>query len=593
VGVNITFVDYVTPVPAVWLNYVNSVVNSGTTVATQQTIAGLRTVSQTANSYVLVTGYYANDDGGGGLYTLNPNDTTSVDNGGSIIVANDGGRWYLNQQGPQTVIQFGAKGDGVTNDTTAIQNCINANVGNKIIIPAGRNYLCAGITLSGPTYNNTTIQCDGTLLLQPDDDNSTFGGAWVGILLENCSNINLNPKWNGNNTNMTEREQIFCVGIAGASNITIPTLDVTNIRGDGLYIGQSSWTSQGTVPSSIRIGRVTAINSTDDGRNAVSVISVSGLDIDEIISYHVGGIINGVVEPGGLDIEPDYGYETCNNIHVGYLDVLTAGAQGVGIVGKSISGNDANRDWNVFDVRIDNYKLLFTGTSGASVAGSAFTRCADVQVRGFVEYNTTAGRGIILDYAQRIVANWTFENVTQGLWIGPSNLVTDFTVTIQASQFTDSGLKVSNVQRGQFWGRCWGSSGGSAVGIRCNNNGNSVTQISVSYMIDASYDGNMTYAFQNDPSNLVTFGSGCRVQACDYSGYSGPAINAMIARDRVLGVSYAAANPGAGGWSLGDFVWNSAPASAANKTTLGWTRLNTGNNNVLGTDWVAVIGTNT
>jgi hypothetical protein len=57
-------------------------------------ISGLRALLKTsASKNALVTGYYAAGDGGGGAYQHDPLDTTSADNGFSVIVATDGGRW--------------------------------------------------------------------------------------------------------------------------------------------------------------------------------------------------------------------------------------------------------------------------------------------------------------------------------------------------------------------------------------------------------------------------------------------------------------------------------------------------------------------
>ena len=79
-------------------------------------ISALRQLSKLAFSRVLASGYYAaGDGGGGGNYWYDSTDTKSADNGGSVIVANDGGRWKLLDRFAQSLRQFGAKSDGVTN----------------------------------------------------------------------------------------------------------------------------------------------------------------------------------------------------------------------------------------------------------------------------------------------------------------------------------------------------------------------------------------------------------------------------------------------------------------------------------------------
>lgn len=130
-------------------------------------IAELKGLSNTYYRRAFVTGYYAAGDGGGGAYYADLADTTSVDNGGTVIVATDGTRWKLVQFSPVSVRQFGAKGDGVTDDTAAIQKAINATVGAKLYIPRGT-------PIGGPTFFDNPYIISAPLVL-----NSTSGGHFI------------------------------------------------------------------------------------------------------------------------------------------------------------------------------------------------------------------------------------------------------------------------------------------------------------------------------------------------------------------------------------------------------------------------------
>lgn len=76
------------------------------------------------------------------------------------------------------VLNYGALGDGVTNDTAAIQAAINAAAGrDTVLIPnTGSSYMITGITLP----SNTVMQLDGTLKLIAAS--SPYGGSMVCVL---------------------------------------------------------------------------------------------------------------------------------------------------------------------------------------------------------------------------------------------------------------------------------------------------------------------------------------------------------------------------------------------------------------------------
>lgn len=89
-------------------------------------ISALRALPKTGTARVFVTGYYAAGDGGGGHYRYDSSDITSADNGGTVIVASDGGRWKLVQISPISIGQFGAKSDGSVDSSAQIQSSISA-----------------------------------------------------------------------------------------------------------------------------------------------------------------------------------------------------------------------------------------------------------------------------------------------------------------------------------------------------------------------------------------------------------------------------------------------------------------------------------
>lgn len=559
------------------------------------TISQLRALDKTKYTRAFVSGYYAAGDGGGGPYWFDSTDTTSADNNGTIIVATDGGRWKL-MHGTSwaSVCQFGAKGDGTTDDSVAIQKAVDAMKGKLVVIDAGKTFLCAGITLDGGTYNNTRIDGRGMLLLKADGGNSNFGGGWVGILIRNCGGVKANLRWNGNRTVMTAREQIICVGLAGAADVEFPSLEFNELRGDGLYIGQLDWTSSSANTSRVKIGSVTALNSVNDGRNTISIISGSYIDIDTVRSINIGGTINGFIMPGGIDIEPDQGYQTCANIHIGYAEIVTAGTAGLGVFGKSISGNDANRDWNCFGIRIDNCSVLKTGTSGSALSATPFTRVADLKVRGTMAYDSARGAGPVHDYSQRVDADWTVNNVTNGVVVGPVNTVTDFAIRVAASNYNSAGLRVSGAARGRFTGRVFGAVGGLAFAVQCHDSGRAgLTQVDVAYEVDSPFDGTALRAFRNEPGNLISFGAGCVARNCDWTGYAnhGATNDATIRTENVLGWTNSSTIPTSGVWFLGTFVKNDGPIQSGGKIMIGWSRLNTGSNNVLNNDWSQVFAT--
>ena len=121
-GADTTSGAYVTGSIATTTLTVTAVTNG--TLAVGQLITG---TGVTSGTYITALG---TGSGGTGTYTVGISQTVasttlSADNGGTFIVANDGGRWKFSALSAVTSKTFGAKGDKVTNDTTRLQAYVN------------------------------------------------------------------------------------------------------------------------------------------------------------------------------------------------------------------------------------------------------------------------------------------------------------------------------------------------------------------------------------------------------------------------------------------------------------------------------------
>jgi hypothetical protein len=117
-------------------------------VTTIDSVAMLR-ASAAPYPVVYVSGYRSLNDGGQGVFVYNQSDTTSADNGGTIIVDAAGDRYYRAAEAT-TALQFGAICNGSVNngqdDTSAVQNWLNwlQSIGSIAEGSAGSGYMPAG-----------------------------------------------------------------------------------------------------------------------------------------------------------------------------------------------------------------------------------------------------------------------------------------------------------------------------------------------------------------------------------------------------------------------------------------------------------------
>ncbi len=166
-------------------------------------IAQLRSNSASAPAF-FVSSYRSSNgapDGGGGLYTYDASDTTSSDNGGTIIVDSIGQRWKLDNDGVLSIRQFGAYGDGVHSDDTAMANWLAALTPTVTGFAPGGTYnftsgktlpLLNGISIVGTGSGQTIFQYTGTatnidLWVVGDGVNSYTGWSLTGFTINSST----------------------------------------------------------------------------------------------------------------------------------------------------------------------------------------------------------------------------------------------------------------------------------------------------------------------------------------------------------------------------------------------------------------------
>lgn len=123
--------------------------------------------SLTAGAYVCTAGYYAPNDGGGASYLIRAKaDTDTVDGGSLHELSNGLVAELIIENGTVNVKQFGAKGDGATDDTVVLQAAFNS--GKEIFIPKGTYLVTDALTLNsfckikGAGLNETKIKNTGS-----------------------------------------------------------------------------------------------------------------------------------------------------------------------------------------------------------------------------------------------------------------------------------------------------------------------------------------------------------------------------------------------------------------------------------------------
>jgi parallel beta-helix repeat protein len=205
------------------------------------TINDLASITPAVTGAVAVVGdYYEENDGGGGIFIGDRDSTATIDHG-TVVRSSAGarGRWVRQSDKTFSVRWFGAKGDGIADDTFAFQQVISsvtAAGGGVIYVPEGTYIISASLSLP----DNTWVCGDGygSIVKMANGFTPTELFKILNKSFVKFSDITID----GNTSNVSANVQFFytqpyLIFSSGTSkNITIMDSNLINSAGDAVCI---------------------------------------------------------------------------------------------------------------------------------------------------------------------------------------------------------------------------------------------------------------------------------------------------------------------------------------------------------------------
>lgn len=314
------------------------------------------------------TAVFLTEAGRSGEFVVKSGTPPSDPQKGIYIVLANGNYAERIVEGPYYVTWFGAVGDGVTDDTAAINACLkfvytnNGGAGETAFFPAGT-------FVSGRISVGSNI----SIVLSPATILSGLSGAFPGVNdsfisiagQENVTIMGFNALVTMPKSEFTSGEGRHAVNIYNSKNVKIYDLRTKDSGGDGFYVGAP----KGSFCENILLSNCYADS---HRRQGLSVISVKGLTVD-------GGVYSntsGTAPEAGIDLEPNYPSDFLQNIHI--RNVHTNQNQGAGVLfalmnldstSAPVSITVENHVSRVDGVRANEGSLRFVGPT-APVKGS-------------------------------------------------------------------------------------------------------------------------------------------------------------------------------------------------------------------------------
>jgi parallel beta-helix repeat protein len=354
---------------------------------------------------------------------------------------------------------YNAYGDGVHDDTAAINACIsavNAAGGGTVIVPAGTFMINAvanswygvrvlsNVTLylsSGAVLQCITNGVDNYGIVNLSGNNATITGPGT-ISGDRATHTGTTGEWGMG----------IYVGNTTATNCTISNVTVTNCWGDGIYVYETSGTTNLTI---------TGVTCDNNRRQGMSIINVQGMTVTGSTFSNT----HGTAPECGIDIEPN-SPQIANNVNINHCTFTgnhggafqAGGAAGTTItnvvfdsntlMGNSVApriAGDSGQANGIFigycygqtslanAIKITNNTLTGNYGEGIQFDHTTYGTCTGNNISGTINVGTYQdGGGIYLfdsDYIT-VTGNTITGNAGGGVWfVGPAATNTHNTIT--------------------------------------------------------------------------------------------------------------------------------------------------------------------